>query len=408
MEILAVVLAAVAAIVAVLVLVILLTKGKKTASVSAIDIEQASYRLKDELTQEIKRLESSNKAGNEVYANVMNNYIKSTETNIKELSARVEKTLKEVRDDNEKQLNKIRATVEEKLAETLDKRVEQAFKQVSDRLDTVQKGFGEMKDLTEKVGNLNKIFSNAKTRGNWGEVSLQSLLEQIFAPEQYLVQAKPVPNSKEIADFLIVMPGQASDDDVYLPIDAKFPLEDYQRLLAASDAGDNVATEVARKDLYERVKQQARSIKDKYVKPPHTTNFAVMYVPTEGLYAELLRDGSLISDLQAKYRVTVCGPTTVAALLNSLQLGFTTLKIQKKSSEIIKNMRAVKEDFAKFTTIIEKIRTRAEGVVKAVDEIEDRNRILTKKFAKLGDDVSSEHIKNNGGEAGMISEGAEE
>lgn len=311
--------------------------------------------------------------------------------NVDRMRADMQARLKEVREDNEKQLDKMRATVDEKLSETLEKRVQDAFKQVSERLDSVQKGFGEMKELTASVGNLNRIFSNVKTRGNWGEVSLQSLLEQILAPEQYKTQFCVSPRSREAVDFAVAMPGQAGEE-VYLPIDAKFPLEDYYRLLDASDAGNKAAVELARKALRDRVKSEARSINEKYIKVPRTTNFAVLYVPNEGLYAEILRDGSFASDLQTQYRVTVCGPTTISALLNSLQVGFTTLKIQKKSGEIIKLMQAVRTDFTKFTGLIDTIRSRAQGVVKAVDDIDKRNQLLTKKLDKLGDDMPEGYI----------------
>ena len=300
--------------------------------------------------------------------------------------------LTEVRADNEKQLEKMRATVDEKLSETLNTRIQAAFQQVSERLDSVQKGFGEMRELTSSVGNLNRIFSNVKTRGNWGEVSLQSLLEQILAPEQYKTQFYVTPRSREAVDFAIVMPGQAGEE-VYLPIDAKFPLEDYYHLLDASDDGDKAAVELARKALRDRVKSEARSINEKYIKVPRTTNFAVLYVPNEGLYAEILRDGSFASDLQTQYRVTVCGPTTISALLNSLQVGFTTLRIQKKSGEIIKLMQAVRTDFSRFTGLIDKIKKQAQTVVNTVEDIDNRNRILTKKLDKLGDDMPEGYVE---------------
>lgn len=300
--------------------------------------------------------------------------------------------LSEVRADNEKQLEKMRATVDEKLSETLNTRIQAAFQQVSERLDSVQKGFGEMRELTSSVGNLNRIFSNVKTRGNWGEVSLQSLLEQILAPEQYKTQFYVTPRSREAVDFAIVMPGQAGEE-VYLPIDAKFPLEDYYRLLDASDDGDKAAVELARKALRDRVKSEARSINEKYIKVPRTTNFAVLYVPNEGLYAEILRDGSFASDLQTQYRVTVCGPTTISALLNSLQVGFTTLRIQKKSGEIIKLMQAVRTDFSRFTGLIDKIKKQAQTVVNTVEDIDNRNRILTKKLDRLGDDMPEGYVE---------------
>ena len=305
--------------------------------------------------------------------------------NVDKMRAEMKSALTEVRGDNEKQLEKMRATVEEKLSETLDKRVETAFKQVSDRLDSVQKGFGEMKELTSKVGNLNRIFSNVKTRGSWGEVALQSLFEQILSPEQYKTQFRLNPRSQEAVDFVVVMPGQGGEEEVYLPIDAKFPLEDYTRLVEAGDNGDKLAVEAARKALLDRVKGEARSIASKYIRPPRTTNFAVLYVPNEGLYAEIMRDGAFASGLQSEFRVTVCGPTTIAALLNSLQVGFNTLELQKKSGEITVLMAKVKKDFGKFTDLIRTVKTRAESVVKAVEDIDFRNQQIVRKLDKFED-----------------------
>ena len=276
------------------------------------------------------------------------------------------------------------ATVDEKLSETLDKRVQNAFKLVSDRLDSVQKGFGEMQQLTAKVGDLNRIFADVKKRGNWGEVALQSLFEQILSPEQYEVQFRVSPRSQEAVDFAVVLPGQTGES-VYLPIDAKFPLEDYSHLVDASEEGDKVAVELARKRLLDRVKSEAKSIAAKYIKPPRTTNFAVMYVPSEGLYAEIMREGAFVGDLQAQCGVTVCGPSTVVALLNSLQVGFTTLKIQKQSGEMLKLMVKVKRDFGKFTELIHTVKVRAESVVKAVDDIDFRNQQIVRKLDKFED-----------------------
>ena len=310
---------------------------------------------------------------------------KELTANVERMRAEMQTRLNEVRTDNANQLEKMRATVDEKLSETLDKRVQAAFMQVSERLDNVQKGFGEMQRLTSQVGDLNRIFTNVKKRGNWGEVALQSLFEQILNPEQYEVQFRISPRSGETVDFAIVMPGQSDDDKVYLPVDAKFPLEDYGHLVDASEAGDAAAVELARKKLLERVKTEAKSIAAKYIKPPLTTNFAVMYVPNEGLYAEIMRDGAFVSDLQSQCRVTVCGPTTIAALLNSLQVGFTTLKIQKQSGEMMKLMVKVRKDFGKFTDLIRTVKNRAESVVKAVDEIDFRNQQIVRKLDKFED-----------------------
>lgn len=431
--------AAVAAVAAIAALVVvLLRKNNAGGGVSGRDLDVASRQIVEELTRETeyarKTVLEANTQSNQVLGSILAKYLDTAgqfqKENAASVNAELQKQLseiktefkagvaemrndmqvqvraireeltqnvdrmrnemqarlKDVREDNEKQLGQMRATVEEKLSETLEKRVQDAFKQVSDRLDNVQRGFGEMKELTTRVGNLNKIFANVKTRGTWGEVSLQSLLEQILAPEQYRTQFNVSPRSREKVDFAIVMPGQAGEE-VFLPIDAKFPLEDYNRLLEAGEQGDKAAVEFARKALLERVKTEARSINEKYIKVPNTTNFAVLYVPNEGLYAELLRDGAFISNLQSQYRVTVCGPTTISALLNSLQVGFTTLKIQKKSGEIIKLMRDVRKDFEKFTDLIVKVKDRAQSVVRVVDDIEKRNQQLNKKLDKLGDDL---------------------
>lgn len=301
---------------------------------------------------------------------------------VREDSAR---DLQKLREDNNKQLETMRATVDEKLSSTLDQRVKSAFEQVSARLDAVQQGFGEMRQLSNQVTNLNKVFTNVKTRGGWGEVALESLLEQILTPEQYKRQFKLNKRKGEMVDFAIVMPGQ-NDEELYLPIDAKFPLEDYERLVEASENGSVEQIRAARKALADAVKKQARSIAEKYVIPPVTTNFAVMYLPIEGLYAEVVKDGALCSDLQTNFRVTVCGPTTVTALLNSLQTGFTTLKIQKRSGEIVKLLNAFRKDFSTFTGLIDKVKGNAEKVVESLDQVNKRNEIIKKKLDKVGDD----------------------
>ncbi len=291
-------------------------------------------------------------------------------------------TLERLRRDNREQLETMRATVDEKLSETLDTRVKNAFQLVSERLDAVQKGFGEMRELSSQVGNLNRVFTNVKTRGGWGEVSLESLLEQILSPEQYRKQFQINRRSQERVDFAIVMPGQAGET-VYLPMDAKFPMDAYERLVDASEHGNSDDIARARRNLIDSVKTQARSIRDKYIKPPATTNFAILYLPVEGLYAEVVKNGALVSDLQTDLRVTVCGPTTLAALLNSLQTGFNTLKIQKRSGEIVRLMGAFRKDFSTFTELIGKVRSNAEKVVSSLDQVDKRNDIICKKLSKV-------------------------
>ncbi|MDE6614371.1 MAG: DNA recombination protein RmuC, partial [Clostridia bacterium] len=313
----------------------------------------------------------------------MNDEIKSS---LKDMRDDNQKQLLSVKQDNEKQLEKMRETVDEKLSGTLDKRIQSAFEIVNDRLDKVQRGFGEMQDLSTKVTNLNKMFANVKTRGGWGEVALESLLDQILAPEQYAKQFRLSKSSQEAVDFVIVMPGQG-DETVYLPIDSKFPLDKYIRLVEASEEGDAEKVEVARKSLVEEVKREARSISAKYIKVPKTTNFAVMYVPTEGLYAEIAKDSALTSQLQNDYGVTVCGPTTVTALLNSLQVGFTTLKIQKRSGDIVKELNKFRKEFNTYTNLIGKVKNNATTVVKTIEEVEKRNDKINQRLSKVVGDL---------------------
>ncbi|MBD5100513.1 MAG: DNA recombination protein RmuC [Clostridiales bacterium] len=313
----------------------------------------------------------------------MNDEIK---TSLKDMREDNQKQLLGVKQDNEKQLEKMRETVDEKLSSTLDKRIQNAFEIVNDRLDKVQRGFGEMQDLSTKVTNLNKMFANVKTRGGWGEVALESLLDQILAPEQYAKQFRLSRSSQEAVDFVIVMPGQG-DEKVYLPIDSKFPLDKYIRLVEASEEGDAEKVEIARKSLVDEVKREARSISSKYIKVPTTTNFAVMYVPTEGLYAEIAKDSALTSQLQNDFNVTVCGPTTVTALLNSLQVGFTTLKIQKRSGDIVKELNKFRKDFVKYTELIGKVKKNATTVVTTIEDVEKRNDMINQRLSKVVGDL---------------------
>lgn len=321
-----------------------------------------------------------------------------TDKSLKSMKEEIDKSLKDMRSDNEKQLSSVREnndkqlelmrnTVDEKLTSTLDTRIKNAFEIVNDRLDKVQQGFGEMKDLSTKVTNLNKVFSNVKTRGGWGEVALESLLDQILSPEQYQKQVQLSRTSQEAVDFVIVMPGSGGEEKVYLPIDSKFPLDKYTQLVEASEEGNVETVEKARKALFDEVKKEAKSISSKYVKPPVTTNFAIMYLPTEGLYAEIIKDNVFTNSLQNDYKVTVCGPTTITALLNSLQTGFTTLKIQKKSGEIVKELQRFRKDFERYTDLITKIKRNAKIVVDTVEDVEKKNEKIIGRLKKVGDEL---------------------
>jgi DNA recombination protein RmuC len=272
----------------------------------------------------------------------------------------------------------MRQTVDEKLHATLEKRLSESFRQVSDRLELVHKGLGEMQTLAAGVGDLKKVLSNVKTRGVFGETQLAALLEQVMAPEQYEKNVATRPGSKERVEFAIRMPGQ--DKNVLLPIDAKFPIEDYQRLQAAQEAGDRAALEMAERALEARVKLEAKTIAEKYVEPPHTTDFAVLYLPFESLFAEVLRRPGLFDQIQRQYRVTICGPTNMLAVLNSLQMGFRTLAIQQRSSEVWKVLGTVKSEFGKFAEVLANTKRQLQTVANTIDQAEVRTRQIERKL----------------------------
>ena len=306
----------------------------------------------------------------------------TTAQSIANLRLANEQSIKEMKEDNAKQLDKMRETVDEKLSATLEQRFNQSFKIVNDRLEEINRTFGELQNLQTGVSDLNRIFKNVKTRGTWGEVALENLLAQILAPEQYQKQVRIKRGSDDMVDFVIKMPGKG-DEEVMLPIDAKFPVEDYARLVEASEKGDADGVESASKALAARVKSEAMSIRDKYVVPPRTTDFAIMYLPTEGLYAEVIRREGLVEDIQNKYRIVVCGPTTIAALLNSLQRGFRSVAIEKRSTEIGKLLQSFMSDFAMFTKYLRQTGDRLDSVKKSLENAEERTRIIGKKLNKV-------------------------
>ena len=306
----------------------------------------------------------------------------TTAQSIANLRLANEQSIKEMKEDNAKQLDKMRETVDEKLSATLEQRFNQSFKIVNDRLEEINRTFGELQNLQTGVSDLNRIFKNVKTRGTWGEVALENLLAQILAPEQYQKQVRIKRGSDDMVDFVIKMPGKG-DEEVMLPIDAKFPVEDYARLVEASEKGDADGVESASKALAARVKSEAMSIRDKYVVPPRTTDFAIMYLPTEGLYAEVIRREGLVEDIQNKFRIVVCGPTTIAALLNSLQMGFRSVAIEKRSTEIGKLLQSFMSDFAMFTKYLRQTGDRLDSVKKSLENAEERTRIIGKKLNKV-------------------------
>lgn len=296
----------------------------------------------------------------------------------------VEGRLESLQKDNADKLEKMRATVDEKLQSTLEKRLGQSFKLVSERLEQVQRGLGEMQGLASDVSDFKRVLTNVKTRGTWGEVQLESLLEQVFIKDHYQKQVQLAAGSRDAVDFAIKLPDKtARDGFIYLPIDAKFPIEDYQRLVAAQEKGDATEAEVAHKALITRIKIEAKSIKEKYIIPPRTTDFAVLYVPTEGLYAEILRSPGLFEQLQSTYRVTVAGPTTIAAILNSYQLGFRTLAIAEQTSEVWELLTVIKGEFGKFGDLLDKTREKLVQATKTIDSASTKSRTIERKLGKV-------------------------
>ncbi|WP_372660936.1 DNA recombination protein RmuC [Hydrogenophaga sp.] len=294
-----------------------------------------------------------------------------------EVRATLETQLAQLQQNNAAKLDQMRATVDEKLQSTLEARLGESFKQVADRLEQVHKGLGEMQTLAQGVGDLKHLLTNVKTRGMFGEAQLGTLLEQVFAPDQYATQVATRPGSRNVVDFAIKLPGRGDDGaPCWLPIDAKFPNEDYERLLDAQQRADAEGAETAGRALEQRIRLEAKSMAEKYLEPPNTTDFAILFLPTEGLYAEVLRRPGLMEVLQREHRVTLAGPTTLMAMLNSLQMGFRTLALEKRSSEVWQVLGAVKTEFGKFGDVLSKVKAQTQTVLNTLDNAETRSRAM--------------------------------
>ena len=306
------------------------------------------------------------------------------EQKLEKLREAIEGKLQAIQNDNSKQLERMRETVDEKLHATLEKRLGESFKVVSDRLEKVHQGLGEMQTLAAGVGDLKKVLSNVKTRGIWGEVQLGNLLEQILTPEQYERNVITKPGTKDPVDFAIKLPGN-DGHPVYMPIDAKFPTGDYERLQNAQEAGHLELIETAGKALENQLKHEAKTIRDKYLEPPLTTDFAILFLPTESLYAEVLRRAGLADHLRREFRVIVSGPTTIAALLNSLQMGFRTLAVEKRASEVWGLLGAVKTEFGRFGDLLEKTKDKLDQASKNIDDAARKSRTIERKLRDVQD-----------------------
>ena len=295
-----------------------------------------------------------------------------------------ERRLLSLQEGNEKKLEQMRATVDEKLQATLERRLSESFKQVSERLEQVHTGLGEMKSLARDVGSLNRVLSNVKTRGVFGEVQLAALLDQVLTPSQYATNVATRPGSNDRVEFAVRLPGQREDGaPLWLPIDAKFPREDYERLLEAQDRADLPSIEASAKAIETRLKLEARSIRDKYLEPPHTTDFGILFLPTEGLYAEALRRPGLTEALQREYRVVVTGPTTLLAMLTSLQMGFRTLALEKRSAEVWEVLGAVKTEFGKFGDVLDKMKKKLGEATDTLDAAAVRTRAMARQLKNV-------------------------
>ncbi|MEZ5646961.1 MAG: DNA recombination protein RmuC [Burkholderiaceae bacterium] len=315
--------------------------------------------LGDTLTQQLKALMESN------------------ERRLGEMRTTLEGQIGQLQASNAAKLDEMRATVDEKLHATLEARLGESFKQVAERLEQVHKGLGEMHSLAQGVGDLKHLLTNVKTRGMFGEAQLGALLEQVLAPDQYAAQVSTRPGSRNMVDFAIRLPGRGDDGaPCWLPVDAKFPNEDYERLLDAQQRADAEGAELAARGLEQRIRLEARSMAEKYLEPPHTTDFAILFLPTEGLYAEVLRRPGLMESLQREHRVTLAGPTTLMAMLNSLQMGFRTLALEKRSSEVWQVLGAVKTEFGKFGDVLAKVRNQTQTVLNSLDAAEVRSRAM--------------------------------
>jgi len=292
----------------------------------------------------------------------------------------VDVRLRQLQDDNTKQIDKMRATVDEKLQGTLEKRLGESFKLVSDRLEQVHQGLGAMQQLASDVGGLQRVLTNVKTRGGWSEWQLGVLLDEMLTPEQFAKNMKMRDDTDERVEFAIKLPGDENGAPVWLPIDAKFPMEHYDRLAAAQEKGDPAAVETAIKTLESQLKRCAKDICEKYINPPKTTDFALLFLPSEGLYAEAIRRVGLVQNVQRDCRVTFVGPTTLAALLNSLQMGFRTLAIQKRSSEVWNLLAAVKTEFSKFGESLSAVKEKIDQASRKMEDVDVRSRAITKKL----------------------------
>lgn len=335
---------------------------------------------REELTNAIgsKIVESTN-----IQQNQLITLTNLNETKLENIRKSVEEKLTDIQKDNGEKLEKMRLTVDEKLQSTLEKRLTESFKLVSDNLESVHKGLGEMQTLAKGVGDLKKVFSNVKARGYWGEIQLANILEQFLTKDQYLTNVKIKESTSDFVEFAIKFPGKNKAKEILLPVDSKFPIEDYERLVKAEEEGDIVLIKEAKKSLENEIKLCAKTINQKYIDPPNTTDFAIMFLPTESLYCEIIKNGSLAEFISQKYRVVVSGPSTFVALLNSLQLGFRTLAIEKRSSEVWQLLGVIKTEFSKFGDLLDKTNKKLIEISNTMSDASKKSRTIQSKLKKV-------------------------
>ncbi|MDP4185448.1 MAG: DNA recombination protein RmuC [Bacteroidota bacterium] len=350
-----------------------------------VQVQQKLKELTDQAKQDNVQIRESHEKAIRSFGELFDKNVQSFNELQREKFGQLEIKQSELLLNTDKKLEEMRATVDEKLQKTLNERIGRSFETVSTQLEAVQKGLGEMRNLAQDVGGLKRVLSNVKMRGGIGEVQLAMLLEQILAPDQYETNVKTKQGSSDLVEFAIKLPGRDdTQTKVYLPIDAKFPKDVYEQLQTAYDLGDPVQFEAARKNLENTIKKMAKDIRDKYIDPPHTTDFGIMFLPFEGVYAEVVRKASLLEDLQQNYKIIVTGPTTLAAILNSLQIGFRTLALQKRSSEVWAILGAVKSEFEKFGGLLEKTQKNLNTASSTIDElIGKRTKAINRKLREV-------------------------
>lgn len=344
-----------------------------------------SYKSRQELSKSLGSFEEKFKSNTADFSKQQSEINKESIARITEIKGSIEQHLRDIREDNNKQITEMRKTVDEKLQSTLEKRIGESFKQVSDRLELVHKGLGEMQTIATGVGDLKKVLSNVKTRGVLGEYQLGNILEEILAPGQYGKNVATKKGSQANVEYAVKLPGKDDDNEVWMPIDSKFPIENYHRLIDAYESGDKNRIDISQKELTRTVEIFAKDIHNKYIDPPHTTDFAIMFLPVESLYGEVLRHPGLFETLQRKHKITVTGPTTLSALLNSLQMGFRTLAVQKKSSEVWKVLEAVKTEFGKFEEQLDTVYGHLNKASNSLDVLKTtRTNVMIRKLKDVG------------------------